>query len=229
MYCVKCGVRLQDGAERCPLCQTPVWNPDGRILENPTYSDAYPEAVKRNRYPILGFLTALIVAVDLALLIFCLRTYQRVSWSGYVMLGSAVLYAVCFLPLWINKPHPLIFLPISFAAVIGYLLYICLATGGRWFLSFAFPVTMIAAAITTGAVACFRYIRHGKLWIIGALLIVIGCSAMLVEMFEAITFPHAMFTWSLYVVSGFCAVGVFVLLCALIRPLREYLERKLFL
>ena len=27
MYCVKCGVKLQDGTETCPLCQTPVWNP----------------------------------------------------------------------------------------------------------------------------------------------------------------------------------------------------------
>ena len=29
MYCVKCGVKLQEGAEICPLCGTPVWNPDG--------------------------------------------------------------------------------------------------------------------------------------------------------------------------------------------------------
>jgi len=28
MYCVKCGVKLQEGIPSCPLCQTPVWNPD---------------------------------------------------------------------------------------------------------------------------------------------------------------------------------------------------------
>ena len=28
MYCVRCGVRLQEGVACCPLCQTPVWNPD---------------------------------------------------------------------------------------------------------------------------------------------------------------------------------------------------------
>ena len=24
MYCIKCGVELEDGAQRCPLCETPV-------------------------------------------------------------------------------------------------------------------------------------------------------------------------------------------------------------
>ena len=27
-YCVKCGVELDEGAERCPLCGTPAWKPD---------------------------------------------------------------------------------------------------------------------------------------------------------------------------------------------------------
>ena len=34
MYCVKCGVRLQEGTENCPLCGTPVWNPDASEKEN---------------------------------------------------------------------------------------------------------------------------------------------------------------------------------------------------
>ena len=229
MYCVKCGVRLQDGVETCPLCQTPVWNPEGLAHLERGYSGVYPKAEPSKRYPVLGFVTALLVAINVAFLIFCLQTYHKVSWSGYVMLGTAVFYLIVILPLWINKPHPLIFVPLSFLVAGGYLLYICLATGGHWFLSFAFPIVMIAGLLTTGAVAAFRYLKHGKLFIIAALLIAIGGAAMLVEMFEAITFGHTMWTWSLYVVSGFGAVGLFILLAAIIRPLREYLERKLFL
>lgn len=229
MYCVKCGVRLQDGVQACPLCGTPVWNPDEQRKENPTFSGIYPDRPNSKRYPILGFLTALLIAVDLAFLIFCLKTYGSVQWSGFILLGSAVLYLLVFLPLWINKPHPLVFVPLSFAVVGGYLLYICLATGGHWFLSFAFPVVMITGALTTAAVAAFRYCRRGRLFLFAALLLAIGGSAMLVEMFESITFGHTMWTWSLYVVSGFGAVGLFLLLAALIRPLREYLERKFFL
>ena len=41
MYCVKCGVKLQEGAERCPLCRTPVWNPEPQE-ENRSYPDTLP-------------------------------------------------------------------------------------------------------------------------------------------------------------------------------------------
>ncbi|MBR4827339.1 MAG: zinc-ribbon domain-containing protein, partial [Oscillospiraceae bacterium] len=42
MYCVKCGVKLQEGTEKCPLCGTPVWNPDGLSAES-TYSSRMPD------------------------------------------------------------------------------------------------------------------------------------------------------------------------------------------
>ena len=44
MYCVYCGVRLQDGAAECPLCRTPVMHPD-RPESGPRtlYPDRLPE------------------------------------------------------------------------------------------------------------------------------------------------------------------------------------------
>ena len=61
MYCVKCGVRLTDGVRRCPLCQTAVWHPDGTAAAEPTFSDRYPKPLKSRRYPILAFLTAILL------------------------------------------------------------------------------------------------------------------------------------------------------------------------
>ena len=51
MYCVKCGVRLPEGSEQCPLCQTPVWDPEGSEPAAPTFSDRYPVPPKSRRYP----------------------------------------------------------------------------------------------------------------------------------------------------------------------------------
>ena len=42
MYCVKCGVKLQEGVERCPLCRTPVWNPEPQE-ESRNYPDTLPQ------------------------------------------------------------------------------------------------------------------------------------------------------------------------------------------
>ena len=228
MYCVKCGVRLQDGTEHCPLCATPVWNPDGVQSAAPTFSEHYPIPPKSRRYPILAFLTALLLTASLTTLIYCLTNLHGVYWSGYVMLGCALFYFAVVFPFWFERREPLIFVPLAFVLTSGYLLYICLYTGGGWFLSFAFPLTMLVGVLTTAAVAIFRLGRRRRLLKIGILLIAIGCSTMLVELFQHITFGGRMFAWSLYPVSVFAVMGLFVVLCGVIPPWRAYFERKLF-
>ena len=163
MYCVKCGVRLQEGTERCPLCETPVWNPEGTASAAPTFSDRYPVPPKSRRYPILAFLTAFLIAASLSPLIYCLTNLHGVYWSGYVMLGCALFYFAVVFPFWFERREPLIFVPLAFLLTSGYLLYICLYTGGRWFLSFAFPLTMLVGILTTAAVAIFRLSRRRRL------------------------------------------------------------------
>ena len=228
MYCVKCGVRLADGVAQCPLCRTPVWNPED-ARPAPTFPDRLPEPVKSRRYPILAFLTAILIALSLSALIFCLTKFHGVSWAGYVMLACALVYFAGIFPFWFDRRDPLIFIPVAFVLAGGYLLYVCLKSGGHWFLSFAFPVTALAGLLTTLSVALFRFGKRRRLRKTGILLIVIGCSTMLIELFQCITFGTKMFTWSLYCVTGFSLIGLFLLLCGLIRPWREYMERKFFL
>ena len=99
----------------------------------------------------------------------------------------------------------------------------------HWFLSFGFPVTAMSCLLLTGFIALLRYVRGGRLFIIGGSVIVLGGLSMLVEFFQHITFGTKMFTWSLYVVSSCLAFGMFLILAGTIRPLREYLERRFFL
>ena len=51
-------------------------------------------------------------------------------WSGFASGGILLLYVLTVLPLWFKRPNPVIFVPVDFAAIILYLLYIDLATGG---------------------------------------------------------------------------------------------------
>lgn len=230
MYCVKCGVKLADGAKSCPLCDTPVLYSDARREAElfpavyPPKSDGYEE-----RLAGLAFATAILAAVCLTCLIYCLNTYNRVYWSGYVMLGISTLYVIFILPFWFRKYYPLIFVPLDFISVCAYLLYICLYTGGRWFLPFAFPTVMLCCALTTVTIALSKRIKKGKLILTGGLLIAIGGSTMLVEFFESITFQTTMFKWSLYSTSAFGVLGLFLIIAGLIPPLKNFLERKFFL
>jgi len=229
MYCVKCGVKLQEGVGCCPLCGTPVWNPDDQVARRENYPCEYPDKPYNERIPGLAFATVIIAALCLSCLIACLRTYGSMAWSGYVILGTAVFYVIILLPRWFRHPHPMIFVPVSFAAVCGCLLYICQRSGGHWFWSFAFPSVMLVGLLTTGAVALYRYIKRHRLIITGGVLMAIGAASMLVELFEDLTFHTGMFNWSLYSATAFGIFGLFLLLAGIIRPLREHLEKKFFL
>ena len=229
MYCVKCGVRLDDSLDRCPLCGTPVWRPEEAPDQDRAFSTIFPEKHRNERLTVVAFLTAVALLAAFIMLRICLRIYGGIGWSGYAMLGIALFYVIAILPLWFRRPNPMIFLPVDHAAVAGFLLYASWASGGHWFLSFGFPVTAMSCLLLTGFIALLRYVRGGRLFIIGGSVIVLGGLSMLVEFFQHITFGTKMFTWSLYVVSSCFAFGMFLILAGTIRPLREYLERRFFL
>ena len=229
MYCVYCGVKLQDGAKECPLCHTPVMIAQKtEVAEYSPYSDRLPEEEKRGRGLLVWMLTAVLIAAGLSSLIFCLNTAGEASWSGYVLMGSALAWILFLFPLLFPRFRPMIFLPIDFVCLAGFLLYVCLKNGENWFLSFAFPVTGIACILTLLGVTIFRYIRKGRLRLLGLYLVLIGCSFMLVEFFQHITFGTPMFMWSLYCVCGLGAIGLFLFVASFIPTLRAYLRRTFF-
>ena len=230
MYCVYCGVKLQDGAKECPLCRTPVAIvPAPGTEEKSLYSDRLPEKEKRHGIAlIVWLLTTVIIAVGMGCLIFCLRTRGEAAWSGYVLIGGALIWVTLLFPLLFPRYRPMIFLPIDFACLAAYLLYICAKNGENWFLSFAFPVTAIAGILTLIGVAIFRYLRQGRLRLLGLYLVLIGSSFMLIEFFQHITFHTPMWVWSLYCVCGFGALGLFLFIATLFPPLHQHLRKTFF-
>ena len=230
MYCIHCGVRLQDDAAECPLCHTPVVTtpmPESAVRNR--YSDRYPEPEKRHGKVLAAWLfTTVMIAAGLGCLIFCLRTYHTADWSGFVLMSMALCWVWAVLPVLFSRWRPMIFLPVDFTALGGFLLYICVKTGGNWFLSFAFPVTGIVALMTVTGVALMRYMTEGRLRLMSLLVIFIGLSFMLIEFFQHITFGTPMFVWSLYCVCGFCLIGLFLFIASFIPPLRAYLRRTFF-
>ena len=231
MYCINCGVKLADTEKQCPLCGTEVFHP---AITRPEGDSLYPPekypALQVNAAGARGIITALFLLPMLICLQCDLLLSGGISWSGYVTGALVLLYTVFVLPSWFRKPNPVIFVPCAFAAVGAFLLYINFATGGSWFLSFAFPVTGVIGLIVTAVVTLLRYVRKGMLYIIGGAFITLGAFMPLMEFLLVLTFSGIEFAWwSLYPLTALTLLGGTLIFLAICRPARETMERKLFI
>ena len=231
MYCIQCGVRLADSEKQCPLCGTAVFHPQ---LSRPEGERLYPaESRPAPQVSPWGVLTVLSVLFTLPLFITLLCDFQlhgQITWFGYVAGGVTVAYVSFVLPFWFRRPNPVIFIPAAAAAAALYVLFICLDTGGSWYLSFALPVIGGWTLLVTAAAALLRYVRGGELYIFGGACIAAGGMMLLMEFLIDISFDGRRgFVWSLYPLTVLAVLGCLLLLIAICPPLREYLRRKLFL
>lgn len=231
MYCINCGVKLADTEKRCPLCGTVPFHPE---MIRPETERLYPN----NSYPapqvsprgVLGAVSILFLIPLLITLLCDLQMNGAVTWSGFVVGALLAVYVMVVLPFWFRKPNPVIFVPCGFVAAGVYLLYIDLATGGAWFLSFAFPVVGFLGLVVTVIVTLTRYLRRGRLYIFGGAAVALGLFMPLMEFLLNLTFHFERFIgWSVYPLIALVLVGGMLLFLAVCRPARENMERKFFL
>ena len=230
MYCIHCGVKLAQVQTTCPLCGTKMVLPEEFQPEPPLYPENnYPRVEKRQLWP-QGIIAA---AFLLPMLIVVICDYQMgslISWSGYVVGALLVAYVALGLPTWFRRPNPVIFVPCSFVAAGLYLLYIDLVTGGDWFLSFAFPVAGGLGVIATAVTTLLKYVRRGKLFILGGATVALGGLSLLAEFLMTVTFEGVQFIgWSLYPLVVLAVLGGVLIFLGICRPAREVMERKTFL
>ncbi len=230
MYCIKCGVKLAASEKKCPLCGTVPYHPElVREEGKPLYpKNSYPATEVRPKAAQAVVLIMFLIPLLITLL--CdLRINAAVTWSGYVIGALLLSYVILALPGWFHKPNPVIFVPCDFAAVILYLLYIDLATDGHWFLSFGFPVAGGVGLIVTAMVTLLRYVRRGKLYILGGAAIASGGFAVLIEFLLNMTFHRAFVGWSIYPLVALVLLGGLMIYLAINDSARETMERKLFI
>lgn len=231
MYCINCGVKLADTEKSCPLCGTIVFHPElTQEDRDPLFpKDQYPPKAPRSfAAQIIATFAFLLPLVTV--LVCDLQLNRAVTWSGYVV-GALILgYLALVLPSWFRKPNPVIFVPCTFSALIVYVLYICLATNGHWFLSFAFPVIGGVGLIVTTVVTLIHYIKRGQVFVLGGAFITLGAFMLLVEFLANLTFHVSRFVgWSFYPLTALVMLGGFLIFLGIYRPAREAMERKFFI
>lgn len=231
MYCVNCGVKLADSEKVCPLCGTEVYHPQiqrgAGDRSYPRYS--YPSQEVNSRDALI-IISALFLLPAFITAICDIQINGHVSWSGYVIGGLTLAYAVFVFPFWLRKSRPVCLIPLWTVITAIYLFYINRSVGGTWFLSFALPVTVFLGALLSIFVALLHIIRKNRLYLYGATVITLGFFVLLIEYLIYITFSVSrFFGWSLYPLVILIILGIVLILLAGNKSYKEAMERKFYL
>lgn len=230
-YCVNCGVELEASLERCPLCNTPVINPN-----EVTHTHAVPpfprekgqvEMVKSKDLAIL--LSVSLTAASVVCALLNLLVFQKSAWSLYVI-GACVVIWVLAIPAVIYTKLPIYLCLIFDGLAIGLYQYlISFNTQNRdWFYELALPITVLLTLTALVFTFLIQKVSHAFLMVGVYLFLAIAVICIGIELLVD-RFLHAPFhlTWSAIVLS-ICTVIVIALITILSRArLRNAVRRRL--
>ena len=229
-YCVNCGVELEASLKQCPLCNTPVINP------NETKSDQvqspYPkekqkiEAVMRKD---VGLLISIIL-VSTIITCGCLNyfVFNSNRWS-VVVIGACILLWVILFPVVIyEKLHIHFSILFDGVTLLGYLfLFTLLTQTNQWFIGLAIPLVAFITIVVEIYVFCARKLPRsiltGALYAITAFGILCVGIELLVDWY---LYEKIIFRWSSIVATVCIIIDVAIVALLSMRRFRNAIRKR---
>lgn len=230
-YCVNCGVELEASLSSCPLCHTPVINPNEIASEKKM--SPYPTEigqVDKVRRKDLAILTSVVlIATSLSCLLLNLFVFSGNMWSLFVI-GICIILYVLMAPVIIYSKFPIYIYLLLDGIAVGFFLYLITFNTPRndWFFKLALPIiVLITILIEIFALLLhslpFSFISTGLYLFVEIALLCIGLE-LLIQHYIGV--PGHL-TWSAVVltVCGVISILLGTILCT--RRLREAVRRRL--
>lgn len=232
-YCVNCGVKLDPSLKRCPLCNTPVLNPNLMDTKEPLPPYPYPrkkgqvDPVKRTDLAIL--ISVILAGTATACGLLNLLVFRSNHWSFYVI-GACILLWIFCTPMLIYSRLS-VYLTILFdgAAVALYAGIVAYEfPGSPWFTQVALPIIGALTVLVLLFALIYRKVSRSILSMAVVIVLEIAAFTVLVELLTR-HFAHAPLelSWSAVVLTC-CAVIAAALGTILTRArLREEVRRRM--
>lgn len=216
-YCVNCGVELDKTRASCPLCHTPVFNPNQPVdLTSPT---PYPKNVGKSEQVDSKELTSLLTIVFATISVVCgllnWLVFTRTHWSLYII-GVLVMIWVALIPVFFrDKVNPYVCIALNGVSMAMYVGMIAILHPGQgWYPEIALPIIFISTALLE---IFYLFNIRLKTSAITKLMVIVGIIAVVTVAVQTLIGFHfnrmINLTWSAVVLA--CCVAVEVILFAL--------------
>lgn len=231
-YCVNCGVELHATAKKCPLCNTPVYNPNviqELVKENTPFpgESGVVEQVKRKDMAIL--VSAMMLATSVCCGILNRFVFSSKPWS-VIVIGVCICLWVFLIPVILApKQSVYISLLLDGIATGGYLYMLTFLTGSnRWFWGLGCPIVVWIAIVFELWAICLhvfpKMILLKVLYFVTAAALICSGVEVIVDWYlkEAVSLD-----WSAIVLTVCAILDVILITLLSTRRLREEVRRRL--
>lgn len=230
-YCVNCGVDLGSVA-KCPLCDTPVINPN--IKETESASPAFPERINlpkstKNKYG--AIITSIILLIpNIVCVLTNLLLAPETPWSIYVISSSAMAWFLFIFPFFMRKKRQYLTLLVDTLATAAYIFifYYYNSEQTGWFWTLALPLvvgTFGFIAVLTAYFSKKRTLNSSLIAVFGVLtaLNVFICTVINLNTFSVVA------TYITMILGISCLIFLLFFIAAeKNEKLRAWLSRKFF-
>lgn len=231
-YCVNCGVELDISAENCPLCSTPVLNPNelrkavGARMPFPTQKEQV-EPVRRKDFGIL--LTMVTISTAATCGILNLLVFRDSMWS-LVVLGACVILWVLLEPFVIYTSQSVYLSLLCDGAAVAFLLYMVtfLIEDNGWFWGLGVPLTVLVTVVAEVFSMCVNKLPKSFLTVCLYLFTGIALLCLGIEiLIDRYVMGGVHLTWSAVVLTVCGILDIAFLTMLSRRRLRNSVRRRL--
>lgn len=232
-YCVECGVQLAAGEPKCPLCGTPVNNPNQPVCraEASSHPQEIEESISRLDRGYARLLSLIFLAAPILTVLLIDLVEGGVLWSPYVMGALAMCYCFFAFPLLFRFSRPYVYIVVDVLALLGFLLLVAwMGQGISWYLRLVLPLITLLAAVTLMILLALRRLEIKRLY---RMAITAGLVAGLVIGLEIIIdlyiWGQVGLGWSVYTAIPVSVVALMLAGLEQHKPLKEAVRKRLFM
>lgn len=196
-YCSKCGVEVDDGIEKCPLCDLPIqyFLEDRKEKTRSVYPERTDQQLNGRDYPdeeieqpgrrVLSKRDRRIRAWEIigvtSLIPFLIVTFtdliinKSITWARFPMIVLMLVWLLCTFPLVFPKKPVIMIIGIT-VSLLGFLVLVDYFTLWTidWFLDLALPIIALILVLSVAVVIPSTYVKHKGMNIAAFILFAVG-------------------------------------------------------
>lgn len=232
-YCVQCGVQLAPDLDRCPLCRTPVVNPNAgaapkRESEQP---DRVEETISRLHRGYARQLSIIFILVPaLSVLLVDVMDGGGV-WSPFVIGALVMLWFFLAAPLVLPVRKPYLYVALDVLALCGYLALVAFLTEGfSWYLSIVLPLLVLLGGVTLLVILVIRRVELVKLYRAALFMLLLAAFLIGLEIIiDLAIWGEVRLGWAVYAAIPLVIIALMAFVLEQRKGLKEEIRKRLFI